>query len=112
MLDIKSNSISKVLKTQDNLVHINRNFSGYGIGDYIYIICDVLLEREETPTLQMEGSQNIHLFFNGDKHDYDISTREIVVNPNGYIRINGFPNWDNYTLNGYFDCELYLNYNS
>lgn len=98
------------IKCSNKLMKLNRNFSGYGLGDYIYIFYDRLLEKSETPSLILDGTKSIHLFYNGKKHDYDISSREVVAGPNGYIRINGFASWNNYTLNGYFDCDLFADY--
>ena len=108
----KSGGIEKKLLIDDNVKKLNRNFSGYGLNDCVYLIYDRLLEREETPTLTLEGSKKVHLFFEEKDNSYDISDREIVANPNGYIRISGFSQWNNYTFNGYFECDVYANYES
>lgn len=108
----KSGGIEKKLLVDDNVKKLNRNFSGYGLNDCVYLIYDRLLEREETPTLTLEGSKKVHLFFEEKDNSYDISSREIVANPNGYIRISGFSQWNNYTFNGYFECDVYANYES
>lgn len=100
----------ELIKCQQKLIKLNRNFSGYGIGDYIYTIYDSLLENENVPSIVLNGTKTMHLFYDGNVHDYDISTREITGNPNGYIRINGFSSWNNYTLNGYFDCDIFADY--
>ncbi|MDM8204258.1 hypothetical protein QUW03_07735 [Faecalicoccus acidiformans] len=108
----KSGGTEKKLLVDDNVKKLNRNFSGYGLNDCVYLIYDRLLEREETPTLTLEGSKKVHLFFEEKDNSYDISSREIVANPNGYIRISGFSQWNNYTFNGYFECDVYANYES
>ena len=108
----KSGGIEKKLMVDDSVKKLNRNFSGYGLNDCVYLIYDRLLEREETPTLTLEGSKKVHLFFEEKDNSYDISSREIVANPNGYIRISGFSQWNNYTFNGYFECDVYANYES
>lgn len=100
----------ELIKCKRKLKKLNRNFSGYGIGDYIYTIYDSLLENENVPSIVLNGTKTMHLFYDGNVHDYDISTREITGNPNGYIRINGFSSWNNYTLNGYFDCDIFADY--
>lgn len=94
------------------LKKMNRNFSGYGIGDYVYLEYDAFLEREDDPTIQLEGTEYLHLFFDGEDNSYDISTREIIGDSRGYIRINGFPNWSYYTFSGYFDCDVFADYES
>ena len=108
----KSGGVEKKLLVDDNVKKLNRNFSGYGLNDCVYLIYNRLLEREETPTLTLDGSKKVHLFFEEKDNAYDISSREIVANPNGYIRISGFSQWNNYTFNGYFECDVYANYES
>lgn len=111
-LKVKSSGVEKKVMLDENVKKMNRNFSGYGMNDCVYLIYDCLMDRKETPTISLEGAKKIHLFFEEKDNSYDISSREIVANPNGYIRISGFSQWNNYTFNGYFECDLYANYDS
>ena len=111
-LKIKSSGVEKKIMLDENVKKLNRNFSGYGYNGKIYVLCDVLTERSETPTISFSGAKTFHLLLDGEKHDYDVEDRSVTASPNGYFSIDGFPNWNNYTFNGYFDSDIYANYDS